>query len=303
MSWSAADIPTQDGRTALVTGVTVGGIGFHVALELARAGARVVLAGRTPDKLTETERAVLEQVPGASLGRCAVDLASLASVREAASAVQEPLDLLVNNAGVMAPPYRRTVDGFESQLATNHLGPFLLTGLLLPRLRDGGRVVAVSSNGHRMARRPPLGDPTRKPSPYLRWVVYGQSKLANLLFTFELDRRLRAASREVSALAAHPGYAGTHLVANGRFGRTSGGLASVYDAVMRATGQPPATAALPVLMAATAELPGSTYVGPSGLGEWYGAPQVVGCSALARDPAAARRLWALSEDATGITYP
>jgi NAD(P)-dependent dehydrogenase (short-subunit alcohol dehydrogenase family) len=303
VSWSAADIPSQQGRTALVTGVTLGGIGYHVALELARAGGRVVLAGRTPDKLAAAEKAILEEVPTASLQRLVVDLASFASVRDAAADVTEPVDVLVNNAGVMAPPYRRTEDGFESQLATNHLGPFLLTGLLLPRLRDGGRVVAVSSNGHRMARRAPLSDPTQKPSPYLRWVVYGQTKLANLLFTFELDRRLRAVDREVTALAAHPGYAGTHLVANGRFGRSGGGLASLYDAVMRATGQPPATAALPPLMAATADLPGSTYVGPSGLGEWYGAPQVVGCSALARHPGAARRLWELSEDVTGIRYP
>lgn len=300
MSWSVADLPSQQGRTALVTGVTVGGIGFFTALELARSGARVVLAGRTPDKLEAAEREILEEVPAAVLERLVVDLASLASVRAAAATVTEPLDLLVNNAGVMAPPYRRTVDGFESQLATNHLGPFLLTGLLLPRLRDGARVVAVSSNGHRMARRAPLADPTRKPTPYLRWVVYGQTKLANLLFTFELDRRLRAADRDVTALAAHPGYAGTHLLANGRSRR---GLTSLYDAVMRATGQPPATAALSPLMAATADLPGSTYVGPSGLGEWYGAPQVVGCSALARDPEEAQRLWELSEDVTGIHYP
>jgi NAD(P)-dependent dehydrogenase (short-subunit alcohol dehydrogenase family) len=303
VSWSVADLPDQEGRTALVTGVTVGGIGYHVALELARAGARVLLAGRTPARLEASAATILGEVPAASLESVVVDLASLGSVREAAAAVSEPLDLLVNNAGVMAPPYRQTVDGFESQLATNHLGPFLLTGLLLPQVRDGGRVVAVASNGHRMARRPPLGDPTQKPSPYLRWVVYGQTKLANLLFTFELDRRLRTAGRDVSALAAHPGYAGTHLVANGRFGRSSGGLASIYDAVMRATGQPPAAGALPVLMAATADLPGSTYVGPSGLGEWYGAPQVTGCSSLARDPEAARRLWELSEEVTGIRYP
>jgi NAD(P)-dependent dehydrogenase (short-subunit alcohol dehydrogenase family) len=303
VSWSVADLPDQEGRTALVTGVTVGGIGYHVALELARAGARVLLAGRTPARLEASASTILGEVPAASLESVVVDLASLGSVRAAADAVSEPLDLLVNNAGVMAPPYRRTVDGFESQLATNHLGPFLLTGLLLPQVRDSGRVVAVASNGHRMARRPPLGDPTQKPSPYLRWVVYGQTKLANLLFTFELDRRLRTAGRDVSALAAHPGYAGTHLVANGRFGRSSGGLASIYDAVMRATGQPPAAGALPVLMAATADLPGSTYVGPSGLGEWYGAPQVTGCSSLARDREAARRLWELSEEVTGICYP
>jgi NAD(P)-dependent dehydrogenase (short-subunit alcohol dehydrogenase family) len=302
VTWSAADLPSQAGRTALVTGVSVGGLGHHTALELARAGAHVVLAGRTPDKLAETEKTILEEVPTASLERLLVDLASLESVRAAAASYADPLDLLVNNAGIMAPPYSRSVDGFESQLATNHLGPFLLTGLLLPRLRDGGRVVTVSSNGHRMARSAPLGDPRRKPRPYLRWMVYGQTKLANLLFTFELDRRLRAQGRAVSALAAHPGYAGTHLVANGRFGRSSGGVASIFDAVARATGQSPATGALSILMAATADLPGSTYVGPSGPGEWYGPPRVTSCSSLARDPEVARRLWELSEETVGIRY-
>jgi NAD(P)-dependent dehydrogenase (short-subunit alcohol dehydrogenase family) len=309
VTWTTADIPPQDGRTALVTGVSVGGIGFCTALELARAGARVVLAGRNPDKLAAAEKAILEEVPGATLDRFIVDLASLESVREAATAYAEsrgPLDLLVNNAGIMAPPYAASVDGFESQLATNHFGPFLLTGLLLPRLRDGGRVVTVASQMHRVATKAPLGDPLAKPRPYLRWIAYGQTKLANLLFTFELDRRLRAprvVERHVSALAAHPGYAGTHLVANGRFGRSSGGVASILDSVNRRFSQSPAAGAWSTLMAATADLPGSTYCGPSGPGEAYGAPQVVGCSRLARDPDAASRLWEISEQATGIRYP
>ena len=193
-----------------------------------------MLAGRNAEKVAEAEEAVLEEVPTASLDRMVVDLASQESVREAATSYAEserPLDLLVNNAGIMAPPYAASVDGFESQMATNHFGPFLLTGLLLPRLRDGGRVVTVASQMHRVATKAPLGDPTAKPHPYLRWVAYGQTKLANLLFTFELDRRLRTASRQVSALAAHPGYAGTHLVVNGRFGRSSGGVASILDSV------------------------------------------------------------------------
>jgi len=307
MTWTTADIPSQDGRTALVTGVSVGGLGYVTALELARAGARVVLAGRSADKVADAEKAILEEVPTASLERLLVDLASLASVREASASYADPLDLLVNNAGIMAPPYAASVDGFESQLATNHLGPFLLTGLLLPRLRDGGRVVTVSSQMHRVATRAPLGDPRAKPRPYLRWLAYSQTKLANLLFTFELDRRLRAApqpgGRPVSALAAHPGYAGTHLMANGRFGRSSGGLASIVDAVNRRFSQSPASGAWPILMAATAALPGSTYCGPSGPGEAYGPPQVVGCSRLARDPEAARRLWGISEQATDIHFP
>ena len=303
MTWTTADIPAQGGRTALVTGVSVGGLGYFTALELARVGAHVVLAGRSPDKVADAEKAILEEVPAARLERLLVDLASLESVREAAASYAEPLDLLVNNAGIMAPPYAESVDGFESQLATNHFGPFLLTGLLLPRLREGGRVVTVSSQMHRVATKAPLGDPRAKPRPYLRWLAYSRTKLANLLFTFELDRRLRAGARRVVALAAHPGYAGTHLMANGRFGRSSGGVASIVDAVNRRFSQSPAAGAWPTLMAATADLPGSTYCGPSGPGEAYGTPQVVGCSRLARDREAARRLWEISEQATGIRYP
>ena len=305
MTWSPADIPLQTGRTALVTGVSVGGLGHYTALELARAGARVVLAGRTPDKLAETEASIRTEVPDASLERQVVDLADLSSVRTAAAeaAAYGPIDLLVNNAGIMATPYRRTVDGFESQLATNHLGPFLLTGLLLPHLADDGRVVTVSSLMHRFAHHAPLGDPRVKARPYLRWIAYSQTKLANLLFTFELDRRLRASGSSVSAHAAHPGYAGTHLVANGRFGRSRGGIASVLDTANRAIGQSPAIGAWPTLMAATADLPGSTYCGPSGLGEVAGPPHLVGWTRQAGDHEAQRALWDLSETATGLAYP
>jgi NAD(P)-dependent dehydrogenase (short-subunit alcohol dehydrogenase family) len=303
VSWTTADIPSQAGRTALVTGVSVGGLGYFTARELTRAGAHVVLAGRNADKVAETEKSLLEEVPAASLERMVVDLASLESVREAAASFADPLDLLVNNAGIMAPPYSRSVDGLESQLATNHFGPFLLTGLLLPRLRPGARVVTVASQMHRVATKAPLGDPRKKPRPYLRWIAYSRTKLANLLFTFELDRRLRSAGRPVSALAAHPGYAGTHLVVNGRFGRSSGGVATILDAVNRRFSQSPEAGAGPTLMAATADLPGATYCGPSGPAEAYGPPRVVGCTRLARDPKVARRLWELSEETTGIRYP
>jgi len=305
VSWSPADIPGQHGRTALVTGVSVGGLGHFTALELARAGARVVLAGRNADKLAETDAAIRTEAPDAALERLVIDLADQSSVRTAgaAAAAYGSIDLLVNNAGIMATPYRRTVDGFESQLATNHLGPFLLTALLLPQLADQGRVVTVSSQMHRVAHKPPLGDPRAKPRPYLRWIAYAQTKLANLLFTFELDRRLRESGSTVSAHAAHPGYAGTHLVANGRFGRSSGGFVTVLDAANRAIGQSPAVGAWPTLMAATADLPGSTYCGPSGLGEAAGPPQLVGWSKQAGDRDSWRRLWELSEATTGITFP
>jgi NAD(P)-dependent dehydrogenase (short-subunit alcohol dehydrogenase family) len=303
VTWTTADIPALAGHRALVTGVSVGGIGHHVALELARAGAHVVLAGRNPDRLSEADDTIRAAVPQAALEHLDVDLASLESVRRAASEVTQPLDLLVNNAGVMAPPYARTADGFETQLATNHLGPFVLTGLLLPSLRPGARVVTVASQMHRLARKAPLGDPHARPRPYLRWIAYAQTKLANLLFTFELDRRLARAGLPVSALAAHPGYAGTHLIVNGRFGRSSGGVASILDAVNRKVSQTAEAGAWPILMAATADLPGSTYCGPSGAAEASGPPAVVGCSRLARSEEAARRLWELSETATGITYP
>lgn len=306
-SWSTAQIPDQTGRTVLVTGTTRGGLGHHTALELARCGARVVLAGRSRDKLDETAATIRAEVPGAGIEDLVVDLASLDSVRSAAGRASSlgAIDVLVNNAGVMAPPYRRTPDGFESQMATNHLGPFLLTGLLLPQLAESGdaRIVTVSSVMHRAARSAPTADPRLEQGRYQRWQAYAASKLANLLFTFEADRRLAAARLPVRAIAAHPGLAGTHLAANGQFGRSRGGLATILDAGVRAVSQPAAAGAWPTLMAATAELPGSTYCGPGGLRELRGRPRLVGCSALARDEVAQRRLWEVSEQAVGLRWP
>ena len=300
-------MPDQTGRTTLVTGCTVGGLGFHASLELARRGGRVVLAGRSSDRLVAAEEAIRREVPDAELDQLVVDLADLTSVRLATSQARAvgPIHCLLNNAGVMAAPYARTSDGFEQQLATNHLGPFLLTGMLLPQLVESGegRVVAVSSLFHRIARRAPVGDPRHQEGRYLRWPAYAATKLANLLFTFELDRRLRGADLPARALAAHPGYAGTHLLANGRFGRSSGGAASIVDAANRALGQSPASGALPLLMAATADLPGATYCGPGGPGETRGLPEVVGTSRLARDEQAQRELWDISERSVGFSYP
>ena len=306
-AWSLSDMDDQAGKTFLVTGCTLGGLGHYTALELARRGARVVLSGRSPDKLAETEAAIRSQVPHAELVQLQVDLADLGSVRKAAAhaASVGTIDVLVNNAGVMAPPYQRTVDGLELQMATNHFGPFLLTGLLLPELvaSGAGRVVTVSSQMHRTARRAPLGDPRTQERRYSKWPVYGETKLANLLFTYELDRRLREAELPVKALAAHPGFAGTHLAANGRFGRASGGLASILDAAVRAIAQPAHMGALPTLMAATEDLPGSTYCGPSGFHEYGGLPVVVGSSKLSRNEQTQRELWEISERATGLSYP
>jgi NAD(P)-dependent dehydrogenase (short-subunit alcohol dehydrogenase family) len=299
-------MPDLTGRTTLVTGTTQGGLGHYTALELARAGARVVLAGRSDHKLAATGAAITHEVPRARLERLVVDLADLGSVRRAGDETSRlgPVDVLVNNAGIMAVPLRRTADGLESQMATNHFGPFLLTGLLLPQVTAaGGRVVTVSSGMHKAARQAPLGDPYRQEGRYRRWQVYGQTKLANLLFTFELDRRCRAAGLPVTALAAHPGFAGTHLVVNGQLGRARGGAASILDAAVKAVSQSAAAGAWPTLMAATADLPGSTYVGPSGLGEMSGTPQVVAPRRLALDRDAQRRLWEISQEVTGITYP
>ncbi len=307
-TWRLADIPDQAGRTVVVTGTSLGGLGHHTALELARRGARVVLAGRSPAKLDETRDTLRCQVPQAEVELLGVDLADLESVRRAGQAATSfgPLDVLVNNAGVMGTSRQVTGDGLDLQLATNHFGPFLLTGLLLPQLvaSKDARVVTVSSNMHRVAGSAPLGDPhERHRGLYRRWQVYGQTKLANLLFTYELDRRLREKELPVRALAAHPGFAGTHLAANGQYGRASGGIASILDATVKAVSQPAAQGAWPVLMAATAELPGATYVGPGGLGEMSGHPRVVTSTRLSRDEDAQRRLWELSEETTGIRYP
>ncbi|KAA1427624.1 oxidoreductase [Nocardioides antri] len=307
MSWSPADMPEQTGRTVLVTGPTIGGLGHYTALELARRGARVVLAGRTPAKVEATVAEIRAQVPDAELETLQLDLASLASVRHAAAAAARfgAIDVLVNNAGVMGTPYSRTEDDLEQQMATNHFGPFLLTGLLLPQLAASGdgRVVTVSSLMHATARTAPLGDPRRPHGRYLRWPVYGQSKLANLLFTGELERRLKAAELPVRALAAHPGFAGTHLAANGQYGRASGGIASILDATIKAVSQSAEAGAWPSLMAATADLPGDTYVGPGGFRQLAGPPRPVGRTRLARDEDAARRLWEISEETVGLEYP
>jgi NAD(P)-dependent dehydrogenase (short-subunit alcohol dehydrogenase family) len=307
-AWSLADMPDLTGTRALVTGVT-SGLGETIALELARAGAEVLLAARSDAKLDVTVEDIRRALPAARLQRVRLDLADLTSVRRAAeeAAAFGPLDLLVNNAGVMATPYHRTVDGFELQLATNHLGPFALTGLLMPSLvaSGNGRVVSTASQASRLARRAPLGDPRVQEGRYSRWRAYAESKLADLLFTFELDRRLRDAPLPVKALAAHPGYSATGLMhgtlTHGRERPAFG--SAIITAVFRLLGQPAHLGALPTLMAATADLPGSSYVGPDGFAQMRGRPRVVVARRLAHDEDAQRRLWEISEDATGVRYP
>ncbi|HNM96778.1 MAG TPA: oxidoreductase [Marmoricola sp.] len=304
MTWTPQQIPDLTGQRFVVTGVT-SGIGEQTAWELARRGADVVLAARSRAKLAATRSRIEDDVPDARLTDLLIDVSEMSSVRRAADQLREtgPIDCLINNAGVMATPYTRTGDNFELQLATNHFGPFLFTGLLLDQLAasGAGRVVAVASQAHRFARTAPLADPRRE-GDYSRWTAYAESKLANLLFTFELDRRARAAGLPIRALAAHPGYSATELVGTGRqVGGRLGGTA--IGMVFKTLGQSPEMGAWPTLMAATAELPGSTYVGPDSFAQMRGRPQVVGCTRLAKDPDVAAQLWDLSEQATGIAYP
>jgi NAD(P)-dependent dehydrogenase (short-subunit alcohol dehydrogenase family) len=302
--WTAERIPDQSGRTAVVTGAN-SGLGLVTARELARKGARVVLACRNLDK----GRAALADVQAAAATAGAapeleeLDLASLTSVRGFAERFTEGhdgLDILVNNAGVMAPPRRRTADGFELQFGTNHLGHFALTGLLLPAMqgRDDARVVTLSSNAHKFGRI--AFDNLNGDRRYFRWRAYGQSKLANLLFALELDRRLRAGDSSVRSLAAHPGYSATNLQA---------AAAPLVDRiVMKASNaviaQSDEMGALPTLFAATQPgLEGGMYIGPDGPGEHRGYPKVVRPKSAARDEGTARRRWEVSDVLTGVSIP
>jgi NAD(P)-dependent dehydrogenase (short-subunit alcohol dehydrogenase family) len=279
--WTAADLPRLDDRTVVVTG----------ARALGRAGARVVLAVRDVAKGEQAAAGV----PGAREVR-RLDLADLDSVRAFAEAWDGDIDVLINNAGVMATPERRTADGFELQIGTNHLGHFALTNLLLPHITD--RVVTVASGAHRMGAIR-LDDLNWHRGGYQRWRAYGQSKLANLLFTLELERRLTEAGSRVRAVAAHPGYAATNLQ-----GRTENVVQHAAMAVMnRIVAQSDVMGALPTLYAATQDLPGGSYVGPDGFQEGRGHPTLVGRSAAASDPRVARELWALSEELTGARFP
>ncbi|TMB66933.1 MAG: SDR family NAD(P)-dependent oxidoreductase [Chloroflexi bacterium] len=303
--WTAADIPDQHGRTAVVTGAN-SGIGFFAARELARAGARVLLAVRNAEKGAEAARAIQAAVPNAEIEIGSLDLASLASVRSFAdwfAREHDGLDLLINNAGTMAfSPRRETADGFEMSLGTNHLGHFALTGLLLGRMegRQDARVVTISGALHRMGRI--NFDDLQRERRYGRWSAYAQSKLAVLLFAFELDRRLRAAGSAVRSLAAHPGYAATNIqtaAATSKLDRFFGKIAG-----NRLFAQSAEMGALPVLYAATCPgLEGGAHIGPGSFFESRGYPkQGAGSSAAARDEAVARKLWEVSEGITGVRF-
>jgi len=303
--WAIADIPVQSGRVAIVTGAN-SGLGSESALALAAKGAHVVLACRDAAKAQSALQAIRAASPAVSVEAMALDLASLASVRafaEAFVAQHERLDLLCNNAGVMAIPHRRTTDGFEMQFGTNHLGHFALTGLLLPHLLDtpGARVVSVSSSAHRPGKI--HWDDLQLERSYRNWRAYAQSKLANLLFAFELDRRLRKAGTSVISVAAHPGYAATNLQSVGARMAGSRVLERLFEVANRLIAQSAAMGALPTLYAATApEVQGGDYFGPASLGEMWGHPRKVRSSARSKDLADAARLWKLSEALTDVRF-
>ena len=295
MAWTSADIPDQHGRLAIVTGAN-SGLGFHTARMLAEHGASVVLAVRDVEAGKRAAARIATAAPGAELTVQRLDLASLESIRAAAAelrAAYDTIDLLINNAGVMYPPKQTTRDGFELQFGTNHLGHFALTGLLLDRLlaAPGSRVVTVSSIGHRVRADIPFDDLNWERS-YGRIPGYGQAKLANLLFTYELDRRL--AGTDTVAVAAHPGLSATELM---RY------LPAPLRPLVAGLAQPPAMGALPTLRAATdPAVQGGQYYGPDGFRETRGYPTLVESSPKSHDQDVQRRLWTVSEQLTGVTY-
>jgi NAD(P)-dependent dehydrogenase (short-subunit alcohol dehydrogenase family) len=302
MGWTVEDMPDQGGRTAVVTGAT-SGLGLATAVGLARRGAHVVLTARDAGRGEAALGRLRSAVPAASAEVGELDLARLGSVlafAERTADRHQRLDLLVNNAGVMATPLGRTADGFELQIGTNHLGHFALTARLLPLLLavPGSRVVTVSSSGHR-AGRIALDDLNWERRPYRRWPAYFQSKLANLLFAFELSRRLQRAGAGTESFAAHPGLSRSEL------SRSYPGLVGrVQSLFMRATtplmAQSSENGARPQLRAATDPgLPGGSYLGPDGRGEVRGAPVLVGSSARSRDEQTAAALWTRSAELTG----
>ncbi len=312
-SWSPEQIPDQSGRTAIVTGAN-SGIGLVTALELARHGATVVVACRDTSKgdaaVAQMRSDLGAQGEAAAFHVRPLDLASLDSVRsfasDATSAFPEGIDLLINNAGVMAPPRKETADGFELQIGTNHLGHFALTGLLFDELRKkpGSRVVTVSSNAHKMGKM--NFEDLQSEHSYKRWNAYGQSKLANLIFALDLQKRIDEAGLEMKSMAAHPGFAATNLgsagtgTGNGIVNLLTTPILKVSHAVFA---QDSEHGALPTLYAAVVpDLAGGSYIGPDGIGEHRGSPTIVAPRKVAHNQEVAQKLWDASVELTGVEY-
>lgn len=305
VKWTAAQMPSQAGKTVLVTGAN-SGIGYQAALELARHGAHVLLGCRSESKGAAALEKLLREAPGASAELVLLDMASLASIRSVAAQflqTSRPLDILVNNAGVMALAKREeTTDGFERQMGTNHLGHFALTGLLLPALKRSAaaRVVTVASLAHRNGKID-LGN-LQSEQHYKPWDAYNVSKLANILFANELDRRARAAGLNLLSVAVHPGISRTSIFENGP--GAGDFKAKVVNLLAPLMMQDDVMGALPTEYAATMPgVHGGEYFGPDGMAEFKGYPKVVQPRAQALDENVARQLWEASEKLTGVTYP
>ena len=300
--WTEADVPDQSGRVAIVTGSNTG-LGYETARVLAAKGAHVVIAVRNLDKGRDAVDRIMASTPKADLKLQKLDVGSLDSVRTAADELKSAyphIDLLINNAGVMYPPKQTTVDGFELQFGTNHLGPFALTGLLIDHLLpvEGSRVVAVASVAHRIRAKIHFED-LQWERRYNRVEAYGQSKLANLLFAYELQRRLAAAGKPTISVAAHPGLSNTELMRH-----IPGTGLPGYHQIASLFSNSPLMGALATLRAATDPgVKGGQYYGPDGFREVRGHPELVKSSSQSRDPELQRRLWAISEELTGVSYP
>jgi NAD(P)-dependent dehydrogenase (short-subunit alcohol dehydrogenase family) len=289
--WTTTNMADQSGKTVIVTGAN-SGLGLVTATELARVGARVILACRNTDAGAKAAAGMSGDVEVRAL-----DLADLDSVRTFAASIDQPIDILINNAGVMATPQKKTAQGFELQFGTNHLGHFALTGQLLDRLREAPspRVTVLSSMAHTMGKID--FDDLQSEQKYGRWEAYGQSKLANLMFAYEFARRAKAAGSPIVVTAAHPGYAATKLQS-----KTESFMDRVMAVGNAVLAQSAEAGALPTLYAATEDIPSGSYVGPDGFMQQRGKPKLVGSTPASKDEAAAKRLWDISEELTGVTF-
>jgi len=305
MPWTTRDMPDLKGRVIAVTGAN-SGLGIEASRGFAGRGARVVMACRNAAKAEDARQKILAEHPSATVEVMTLDLASLASARQFAQDLAQRtdrLDVLCNNAGVMALPRRETVDGFEMQLGTNHFGHFALTGLVLPLLlaTPDSRAVTMSSGAHKMGRID--FDDLHGKRKYGKWTAYAQSKLANLLFAYELDRRLKSKRAKAISVACHPGYSATELQSAGPKMEGSSFMERIMQLGNMLLSQDAATGALPTLYAATAsDVQGGDYIGPDGIGELWGHPKKVESNARSHDPEAGARLWTVSEESTGVRY-